>query len=256
MFAAWHLVLHFSIINQSNPIILKFLLIFLLTVPGALMAQERTLLNGKISAAADGLEGVYVINRNADASVVTQLNGYFSIPARAGDTLVFSAVQFVGREVVVTPENLKESLFVVRLENQVNQLQELVITDYRHINAESLGLVPKGQKQFTPAERKVFTSRDGLDGFINALNGRTRMLKQVVEVEKKESLMDKINYIYTEDDIVKQFKIPQEYVRGFIFYIAEDKNFARAIKDKNDTMAKFLMSGLATQYLSLITDEK
>ena len=157
---------------------------------------------------------------------------------------------------MVAPADIASELFVVRLENRVNQLQELVIIDYRHINAESLGLVPKGQKQYTPGERKVYTATNGVDGLFNALNGKTKMLKKVVEVEKKEKLMDKINYIYTEDDIVKQFKIPEDYVRGFIFYIVEDRSFAQAIKDKNDTMARFLMSGLATKYLELIKDEK
>jgi hypothetical protein len=45
-------------------------------------------------------------------------------------------------------------------------------------------------------------------------------------------------------------------VRGFIFFLVEDANFARAIKDKNNMMAKFLMSGLAGKYLKLINDEK
>lgn len=230
--------------------------LFILMASGV-AAQSRPVMKGKISsAAADELEGVYVINRQADFSVTTAANGYFSIPAQEGDTLIFSAVQFVAREVVVTRADVTAELFVVRLENRVNQLQELVIADYRHINAESLGLVPKGQKQYTPAERKVFTSANGVDGIFNALNGKTKMLKKVVEVEKKEGLMEKINYIYSEEDIVKQFKIPEEYVRGFIFYIVEDKSFAQALKDKNDTMARFLMSGLATKYLELIKDEK
>lgn len=233
------------------------LLVLFLLVTSGIAAQSRPVLKGKISSAtADELEGVYVINRNADFSVTTAANGYFSIPAFAGDTLIFSAVQFVTREVVVAPADIASELFVARLENRVNQLQELVIIDYRHINAESLGLVPKGQKQYTPGERKVYTATNGVDGLFNAINGKTKMLKKAVEVEKKEKLMDKINYIYTEEDIVKQFKIPEDYVRGFIFYIVEDKSFAQAIKDKNDTMARFLMSGLATKYLELIKDEK
>ena len=92
----------------------------------------------------------------------------------------------------------------------------------------------------------------GLDPLINGLSGRTAMLKKAYETEKKEDLMEKINYIYTEESIVSQLKIPLEYVRGFIYFVVENKYVANAIKEKNETMAKFLMSGLAGKYLSLL----
>lgn len=68
--------------------------------------------------------------------------------------------------------------------------------------------------------------------------------------------MEKIDYIYTEEELIDKFKIPKEYVRGFVYYFVEDPNFARAIKNKNETMARFLMSGLSVRYLEIIKDEK
>lgn len=245
--------------HQSLKITCLKILLFLLSLFtfSFVHAQERLPVNGKVTSDFDDLEGIYVINKTADLSVITARGGYFTINAKLNDTIIFSAMQFVARELVIEEKDIdNKKLLLVPLEKNTRVLDELIIVDYRHINAESLGLVPKGQKQYTPAERKLFTARSGVDALFNAISGRTKMLKTAVETSKKEEIMAKINYIYTEEELISQFKIPKLYVRGFVFYLVEDANFARAIKDKNDTMAKFLMSGLAGKYLKLINDEK
>jgi len=238
---------------------LKTVILFLLSFSfAAVYAQERKPLSGKVTSDFDDLEGIYVINKNADRSITTTRGGYFTINAQVNDTLIFSSIQFNAKEVVVQEENFSSNLLFVPLQTLNRELDELVIVDYSYINSESLGLVPKGQKQYTPAERKLATATNykmnpmGLDPLINGLSGRTAMLKKAYETEKKEDLMEKINYIYTEESIVAQLKIPLEYVRGFIYFVVENKHVANAIKDKNETMAKFLMSGLAGKYLSLL----
>jgi hypothetical protein len=48
------------------------------------------------------------------------------------------------------------------------------------ITAESLGIIPYGQKKYTPAERKLYTatSGGGIDGLLNTISGRKAMLKK------------------------------------------------------------------------------
>lgn len=223
-------------------------------------AQERKPLSGKVTSNFDTLDGIYVINKSSEASVTTTRGGYFTINAQVNDTLIFSALQFEAKDVVVKETDFCDNLFFVPLQTFNHELDELIIIDYSYINAESLGLVPVGQEQFTPAERKLATASKsrmnplGLDPLINVFSGRTAMLKKAAETEKKEDLMQKINYIYTEDDLVTKFKIPLDYVRGFVFYIVENKNFANAIKAKNENMAKFLMAGLAQKYIALLNE--
>lgn len=230
-------------------------------MPFTLFSQERKPINGKITSDADDLEGIYVINRTADVTVATTPGGYFTINARVNDTLVFSAVQFVTREIIVNESHFTNDLLFVPLEPLVHRLNEAVVTR-SNITAESLGIVPAGQKRYTPGERKVYTATQGVDGLINVMSGRRKEVKKAAEYEKKELLMEKINYIYTEDEIVAEFKVPQEHVGGLIFYAVQDKEFAEAIKQKNNVMAKFHMSRIATEYLELIkedikdTDEK
>src|SRR5690606_9985044 len=112
-------------------------------------------------------------------------------------------------------------LIVVEMQALVTELDEVVIEDYRDINAESLGLVPKGQKQYTREEKMLFTSQNGVDGIFNAISGRTKEMKKAVEIAGKRSLMTEINYIFTPEEIIEKFQIPREYVDGFIFYAVE-----------------------------------
>jgi len=227
-----------------------------------LSAQERSPLNGKIKSDTEELEGIYIINKNADLSVTTTRGGYFTIPAKVNDTIIISAVSIVGKQITLEEADVKSTLLIVPVEKFVHQLEELIIVDYSHINAESLGLVPKGQKKYTPTEKRLLTASSsqmnpmGLDPLFNALSGRTKMLKKANETAKKEDLMARIDYIYTEEELITKFNIPKEYVRGFVYYVVEDANFSRAIKNKNETMARFLMSGLSGKYLELIKDEK
>jgi hypothetical protein len=240
-------------------------LFFLVSVAASsvLTAQERAPLSGKIKSDTEDLEGIYVINKTADNSVTTTRGGYFTIPAKVSDTIIFSAVNIIAKEIVLEEADVKSTLLIVPVEKYVHELDELVIVDYsRTINAETLGLVPRGQKKYTPTEKRLLTASSsqmnpmGLDPLFNALSGRTKMLKKANETAKKESIVEKINYIYTEEELISKFNIPKEYVRGFVYYLVEDANFARALLNKNETMARFLMSGLAGKYLELINDEK
>ena len=60
-----------------------------------------------------------------------------------------------------------------------------------------MGIISPFTKHYTPAQRKLYTATSGggivpVDPILNWLSGRTAMLKKEVEVEKKETLMDKI----------------------------------------------------------------
>ncbi len=249
-----------SFFNHQSPKLtyLKnlFFLVSFITSTSMLTAQDRTPLQGKLKCDLDDLEGIYVINKSTEATVTTTRGGYFTIPAKVNDTIIFSAVNIIARNMVLEEADVKSELLIVPVDKYVHELDELVIIDYSYINAESLGLVPRGQKQYTPGERRVYTATNGVDGIFNAFSGRTKMLKKANETAKKEVLIDKIDYIYTEEELITKFHIPKEYLRGFVFYLVEDANFARAIKNKNDTMARFLISGLSIRYLELIKDEK
>lgn len=239
---------------------LLFIFLFLVTTSRgqSLIISKR--LNGKVIANYNDLEGIYILNLKTEKAVLTERGGYFSITANVGDTLMFSAVQFKGLKVTLKENDFLKELFFVKLEPLVRVLNEVKINEYKNINEFSLGIVTSKMKIATPAERKLYTATSGggilpVDPILNWMSGRTAMLKKELEVEKKETLMNKIDGWYEEKYFTEILKIPEDYVKAFKYFIVQEAKFVEAMKSKNKTMATFIMNELAVNYLQLLKEK-
>jgi len=244
------------------PFVLKiikfsFLLLFLVTFAQGQTASISKIINGKVTSSYNDLESIYLINLKTEKSTLTEKGGYFSIHANVGDTLLFSSVQFKGLKVALKESDFTSNLFFVKMEPIVRFLDEVKINEFKNINAVSMGIISPFTKHYTPAERKLYTatSGGGIDPILNWMSGRTAMLKKEKEVEKKETLMDKVERWYETKYFTQTLKIPEGYVKGFEYYIVEDAKFAEAVKSKNKTMATFIMNDLAVQYKGLLKEK-
>lgn len=231
---------------------IKKLFFFFLLIPGFLFSQDVSIIKGKVVSESSLLEGIHIINLSKKNGTVTDSRGYFEISAKISDTLQFSAVNLKARRYVLTTNDFSKDLVFVKMESLITELDEVAIIQYKNINAVALGIVPANQKTYTPAERKVRTATTGLlDPLINFASGRTKMLKNEVAVERKEQLQIETSDYYDSEYMTKTLNIPLEYVDGFLFYVVENERFTRAMKDKNKTMASFILSELAVEYLKL-----
>ena len=129
------------------------IVLFLLFLTNFLNAQEikTAVLNGKIVANYSDLEGIYIVNLKTDNSTASLKNGFFSINASVGDTLLFSAVQFKGIKIALSKDDFEKTLFLVKIESLIRELDEVRINEYKNINAISLGIISKNVKRYTPA---------------------------------------------------------------------------------------------------------
>ena len=235
---------------------LKKLLFFFFIFPMFIFSQNDTLIKGKVVSESNSLEGIHIFNISQKTGEITDARGYFNIKVKISDTLQFSAVHLKATQYIIKQNDLKEELIFVQMKSLISELDEITLTKYKNINAVSLGIVPANQKTYTPAERKVRTATTGLlDPLINWASGRTKMLKNQVVVEGKEQLQAKTSDYFERKYFLETLNIPEEYVDGFLFYIVDNERYARAMKDKNKTMATFILSELAVEYLKLIEIE-
>ena len=79
------------------------------------------------------------------------------------------------------------------------------------------------------------------------------MLKKELIIERKELFLDKLDNLFEDNYYTETLKIPSEYVKGFKYYIVEDEKFVTTIKDKNKTMATFILVDLAVKYNEIIS---
>ncbi|WP_374400617.1 carboxypeptidase-like regulatory domain-containing protein [Flavobacterium sp.] len=243
----------------------KRLLLLYIFFPLVVLSQNDSIVSGKIVSESSLLEGIHVINLSKRNGAITDARGYFQIKAKVSDTLQFSAVNLKATRYVMKQSDYSNDLLLIKMESLITELEEVAIINYKNINAVALGIVPANQKTYTPAERKLAAAGDfkwysplliplggmSVDGLINSISGRTAMLKKELVVERKELLQAKTSDYFERKYFIETLKIPDEFVDGFLFYIVENEKFVNAMKDKNKTMATFVLSELAVEYLKL-----
>lgn len=216
---------------------------------------SRTL-RGRIMVDSDYIGQVNIVNQTLNLSTTSNEVGQFNIAVKEGDLLVFTAVNLVTLRKYISEEDFLSGSILVEAKYNSIALDEVVIKE-SSITAESLGIIPVGQKKYTQAERKLYTatSGGGIDGLLNAMSGRKTMLKKVVVIEKKQAAYDRLIYIFEDDFYTDKLKIATDYISGFQYYCVEDDEFVAAIDSKNKTLIKFLIVILAEKYKKINTDE-
>jgi hypothetical protein len=211
---------------------------------------------GRIISNSAEIESVNINNQTNEKATISDSKGNFTISVSVGDLLFFSAVNLKPLHYTIQKEDFEKEIFVIKLFSRTEELEEVLI-EKSAITTESVGIIPRGIKTYTPAERKLMTAGGTpIDAILNAFSGRTAMLKKEVEVEKKEKYLVKTENLFEDNYYIETLKIPSDYIRGFHYYCVEDFAFAKAILDKNKTLAKFLLVDLSKKYLALINPEK
>lgn len=242
----------------------KSIILFLFL--GNTYAQTLTLLKGKITCQIKELNDVNLSNLRSESTTITDKNGNFSMFVKVGDTLQFSGLQIITKKCIINENDSAKQLFVVNLEARIIPLDEVEIKQYPNINAVSLGILQRSAKVYTPAERKLMAAGEfhwyspllipfggmSVDGLINSISGRTAMLKKELEIERKESLLLKIENQFQYAFFTEILKIPIEYVKGFWYYSIDDPKLVIALNAKNINMSKFIFGELANKYLETI----
>ncbi|RYD86390.1 MAG: hypothetical protein EOP54_30440, partial [Sphingobacteriales bacterium] len=175
-------------------------LLLLATLP--LAAQGRKALMGRVMWGNDAVANVYVINKKTGTETKTDAKGNFTLDAKAGDVLTVYSNKTEVRDFKINDFAFKDNPYVLSVKVIAYELDEVVINE-QTVTSESLGLVPKNQKRYTPAERRLKTASEfkpsfmvgympGIviptDAIINAISGRTKMLKKAFNYAQHEEI--------------------------------------------------------------------
>jgi hypothetical protein len=234
---------------------LQFLILLLVQVAFGQTTNIKEI-RGKITADSVAVDRINIVNITTEKTTVSDSKGFFTIPVKDGDVLVFTAVNLEDLRRKITKEDLLgEVLSVIMLPKSII-LNEVIVNE-SSITAESLRIIPYGQKKYTPSERKLYTatSGGGIDGLLNTMSGRKAMLKKEIIVEKKEQLLARIDVLFEDKYYTETLRIPLDYIKGFQYYCVEDVAFANALRAKNKTLTMYLIVKLAENYNEIIALE-
>lgn len=245
----------------------KFLLLlFFIQNFGFSQSTGLTFLRGKVTSSIKGLGEINISNLRSESTTTSNEIGSYTMFVKVGDTIQFKSLQIETKRIVIREDDLVKSLLVTNLTPSTIDLAEVEIKEYKNINAVSLRILEKPAKKYTPAERRLRTAEElhwyspllipfggmSVDGMINAISGRTAMLKKELEIERKEKLIVKIENQLEPDYFTKKLKIPQENVKGFLYYIVDDAKLKPLLDSKNNKgLLDFRMNELATEYLEM-----
>ncbi len=251
---------------MKNIVSYSLLLYFLCTVFTVKAQDSRMPLNGNIKAITNEIQDVNVQNITSGKGTISDGYGFFSIVVALNDTLIFSAIQFKKKIIIVDASILQSKNIVVPMEEADNQLNEVIVMPYnltgdltkdlkteKVVVAATLGLpnayvVKMTQNQRLLAEADgggwIGPVNGGLGGvggtvnlhkILNRVTGRTKMLKERVARDEKNVLIEKIFDIFPDSIIVEKLKIPELRVNEFIYFCEADPNFT-SIVTTNDAL--------------------
>jgi hypothetical protein len=236
----------------------NLLVLFVLIGQSQLMTAQTNvekIISGIVVCDTTKLEGISVTNCMNKMMAVTDKDGCFSIQAKNGDILNFSGVDYKYLRKYVYKHEYNSGAMEVNMTFNAVELDEVVVNKYANITAENLGIIPYGQIKLTPQQRRLYSNSGGVQGFFSTISGERNVLKMNVEIEKKEMLLKKLEYLFGNKYYTKTLKIPEELIKGFQYYCVEDDEFVESLSFKNKTMSMFLMTNLASIYNKNRVDE-
>ncbi|MEX0274819.1 MAG: hypothetical protein AB3N16_10615, partial [Flavobacteriaceae bacterium] len=145
------------------------------------------------STSGTDVSAIHILNTSIKKATISDARGFFDIRASVGDTLIFSAIQFKRKEVVISEDMLESKMLLVPMEDALTELDEVVVTPYNLtgdmgrdanrlnitpvVTATSLGLPNAYVRVPTQAERMLFEATSGggllpLNPILNGISGR------------------------------------------------------------------------------------
>ena len=223
-------------------------------------AQEREELRGRVFKNDSILENVTLRNITTGRATLTNQNGYFNLKATVGDTLVFSHVGSADLIKFLDRADMEAELLEVKMKDLVNELEEVNIRNTSEINAVSEGIIPREIKPLTPNERRlaaagdfkwkhllgIFTGNVPVDPILNALNGRTKMLKRNILVEQKLKNISILEGYSTY--MQKQLNLTEEEAQRIISLAGEEEDVQQVIDSNNADRIKFFLLNTWLKY--------
>ena len=202
-------------------------------------------IRGQVVSENGDVAATHVLNITAQRATISDNSGFFSISAKLNDTLVFSAVQFKKKELLVTPQILESTFLRVPMEEVLTELNEVVVRPYSLsgdmgldlnqvktgpvVTASSLGLPNADVKPMSKSERELYAAKANpymsFDPLINALSGRTKMLKQRVKRDKTYERTLRVREFYADSLFVRDLGIPKDRIAEFMYFCEVDAEF-------------------------------
>ncbi len=237
-----------------------------------LVSSQEFILSGKVTHPFEKeLENIHIFNTTSAKGTLTDSFGVFKIMVSIGDTLHISSLQYKTETITISLEEFVSKEIEIEIQQFTNELDEVLIKNHYltgdlsrdskiiqtkpAVTPFSLGIIDKEIRVLTQSERRLKTASYGagpmsLDGIINGISGRTKMLKNRVKVEKDNQRIETILEKFPEKYIIEELKIDENKVYDFLYFCETHIDFSEIVKKDAISLLHFLKQQ-AESYLEL-----
>ena len=200
--------------------------------------DKRQLILGKIKSNSLPIENVHIINKNSSKATISNQFGEFQIPVKVNDKLIFSAIQFQKKEVLITSFDLDKKSIFISLKSKINRLSEVTIQKPENM-AMGLNLPNAGKKPLTILESRLnyysqksvpivilgalLGQQGGIDNLHYVFSGKRKRDRKLTKLIDEDKLRDynqkeiqKIRLHFKDDFFIKTLHIPKEKINEFL----------------------------------------
>jgi hypothetical protein len=263
----------------------KLLVVLCLLSSKYLIGQtiNRVEVHGFVYAAND-VESVAIYNKSSNKGTTTNKTGEFYLEVAEHDLVVISALQFETQTVTITKTIVESKSLQIYLNERVTQLSEVIvgqtltgdlpkdinaIKGKPPINFYNLGIPGYTGKVATQSERRlaqagefkpsmlpgIISGGGSFDPIRNGISGRTKMLKQRVNVEERETLMQSIKGRMAKD-FFESHPLENHLRMDFFYFCADDEHFIETCKNQTDFEIFQFLKMKYEQYMKNLTEIK
>ena len=198
------------------------------------------------------LNHIYVTNLNTEKTILSKINGAFSIPAKEGDIIRFTSFLTQRKDIKVTNDILQKTENFIELKQEYNNIEEVVIkfrpTGNLRTDIERLGYKKRPvhiDKIIGLAKKsKNTTDDDAPMGFKNGgfvldvnyiydvISGDAKKKQRLYEYEKAQKSVKNIEN-YFGKAYFTNMKIPENLILDFLLFVYHSDDIYRYTSIEN-----------------------
>lgn len=233
-------------------------LFFLVITYSFAQIPERRIIKGKINVPIEvQASNINVYNMNSKEGTSTNSYGEFLIEVKLNDHLFITSVQFQNFEIEITKEIMKEKDIVINIRQNINQLNEVIISsnvlsgnlsvDVKKIDVEKTVLKIDNQELISGYDANITTGSQissynttlddqYLDYGMNFVEIFKRYLQKKPKDKQKNKVEDidvEIRKMYDNEFFKEYFSVNNDKINEFLFY-AESNGFKPELLKKSN----------------------
>lgn len=192
------------------------------------------------------IAGVHIQNLHNELYTTSNEEGYFTIRAAVGNTLQLTHVGMQMTFRTIVRADFQFAGIVIQMKEEITELEGVEVSKYQKITAQDLGILQHQPVERTFHEKRLYTHKMnsagiiGLFGLVDAITGKTKMLKKMVANEKNMLIAEYIQQ-HMSAFLKKELKLSDEEITTLAYYVMEEPEIHSLVNAKDEKTLQFML---------------